>query len=79
MKSAICSTKWGQDARHVDFLDRDFSNPAASSPAVQIAWAERLRAGFQLIDPQGHRRLADPDGPGRQPDPSMAQRPGLGP
>ena len=40
--------------------------------------AQRLSAGLQLIDPQGHRGLADPRGPGHQPDPAVPQRPGLG-
>ncbi len=40
--------------------------------------AQRLRAGIQLTDAQRHRGLADPGGPGHQPDPAMSQRPGLG-
>ena len=41
--------------------------------------AQRLRPGIQLIHAQRHRGLADPGGPGHQPDPAMPQRPGLGP
>ena len=48
-------------------------------PARPPRPAQRLRPGFQLIDAQRHRGLADPGGPGHQPDPAMPQRPGLRP
>ena len=40
--------------------------------------AQRLRPGLQLIDPERHRGLADPGGPGHQTDPATAQHPRLG-
>ena len=49
-----------------------------AAPARPARPAQRLGAGIQLIDPQGHRGLADPGGPGHRPDPAMSQRPGLG-
>ena len=48
-----------------------------AAPAGPPCPAQRLRAGLQLINAQGHRGLADPGGPGHQPDPAMPQRPGL--
>jgi hypothetical protein len=48
-------------------------------PAGPPRPAQRFRPGFQLTGTQGHRRLADPGGPGHQPDPAMPQRPGLRP
>ena len=50
---------------------------ALAPPARPARPAQRLCPGFQLIDTQRHRGLADPGGPGHQPDPAMPQRPGL--
>ena len=52
------------------------SRPLAA-PARPPHPAQRLRAGVQLANAQGHRSLADPRGPGHQPDPAMPQRTGL--
>src|SRR5947209_1747943 len=53
------------------------SRPLASAagPPCPAQW---LRAVLQLLHAQGHRGLADPGGPGDQPDPAMPQRLGLG-
>jgi hypothetical protein len=56
---------------------RDPGRPPACGPARLTGPAQRLGAGLQLIHPQGHRGLADPGGPGHQPDPAMTERPGL--
>ena len=55
----------------------DPGRPPACGPARLAGPAQRLGAGVQLIHSQGHRRLADPGGPGHQPDPAMAERAGL--
>jgi hypothetical protein len=49
-----------------------------AAPARPPRPAQRLTAGLQLVDAQGHRGLADRRGPGHQPDPAISQRPGLG-
>ncbi len=46
-------------------------------PARPPRPAQRLSPRVQLIHSQRHRGLADPGSPGHQPDPAMAQRPGL--
>ena len=48
-----------------------------AAPARPPRPAQRLRAGLQLVNAQGHRGLADPGRPGHQPDPAMPQRPRL--
>ena len=53
------------------------SGPFAA-PARPPDPAQRLRAGIQLVGAKRHRGLTDPRGPRHQPDPAVAQRPGLG-